>query len=168
MDEPSAELGESVVSRKLRRRTVWLLVLSLVAIAWLLGRAWDYRIGNRTMSFYGRVCDPQGVAVAGAVVQLRIVTLSWATVPYVPFSEDTSERYITVTSNSRGDFEVLSAHGCFISVERITKPGYGQDFVGRDKAFSYSYYRGLDLHRPDAPEKRVTYTLIPVPFISQE
>jgi len=137
-----------------------LLVCALLCgLAVAVVTSWDRTIGNRRMSFYGRVVDTDGNAVSGALVILTIEKVKWTSIPLVPYGTKTTKATKTVLTDSDGTFQLPSERGRYITVEDIVKLGYRRGFVvpkGRSRTASYF---GVSTNRPDITERRISFIL---------
>lgn len=115
----------------LKRVLIFVGCVALLIAAWAMRIAslnpsrwymyWSDRREVAQISFYGRVVDEKGNAVAGATVEVRIRSYNpW----YLFGGHRGTSMHLKRHTGADGTFEVKGYRGLDLGIERVSKPGY--------------------------------------------
>src|SRR5688500_17617533 len=86
-------------------RRGWLIVVGLIVSLAAILFAWDSFVGNRFLSFHGRVVDDSGNGIAGVGIRVQITRTGWLPIPW---ADNASIRETTVVTDKNGSFHIAA------------------------------------------------------------
>src|SRR5688500_16477138 len=125
------------------------IVFALLALMFLC----DTLVGNRFLSFYGRVVDEAGNGIAGVQIKVQVTTYSRISVPFVPFGDNKQHHERILVTDKNGDFSIR-LRGAGVIISGVNAPGYYEhnDWIGIPRGISRNTAASLNRgHSRDAP-----------------